>query len=414
MISILKMNRYYYLFLLITSFLIGQEKTYRINGEASFANGLMVGDAAVMLLDTTEKVIQKTRTSKKLFKKYGGGKFSFINVPSGEYIINVDLGTRIGITKKITLKDKNLDLGTIYNVVEFPKYLINEYIDTTSVLMNRISIIPVPNDTINIRHVIVDLNGNAKTVIVDSMIVDSIYYTEVNNLEFGMIQKEKAYFIYNDYGVFIHQSRSMKSRIDELQKRDGSIIFQNGDTLLFDNIFFENKMNNPQIATFHKKDSTVSTRYHSLFDIYKIRTGPSYLGKSIERGFWNGVYSIGALVSLQILATKSFKPILKLAPDFKPPIEGNYGTLITIIPIFTLARISYDLYKDNRSNYFLPTRVNSPYPKNMFLFSFSEWAWKKSQPVIKPIINSPPIKWWNKRKLKRIQKQAAKRKSASD
>ena len=58
MISILKMNRYYYLFLLITSFLIGQEKTYRINGEASFANGLMVGDAAVMLLDTTEKVIQ--------------------------------------------------------------------------------------------------------------------------------------------------------------------------------------------------------------------------------------------------------------------------------------------------------------------------------------------------------------------
>ena len=414
MISILKMNRYYYLFLLITSFLIGQEKTYRINGEASFANGLMVGDAAVMLLDTTEKVIQKTRTTKKLFKKYGGGKFSFINVPSGEYIINVDLGTRIGITKKITLKDKNLDLGTIYNVVEFPKYLINEYIDTTSVLMNRISIIPVPNDTINIRHVIVDLNGNAKTVIVDSMIVDSIYYTEVNNLEFGMIQKEKAYFIYNDYGVFIHQSRSMKSRIDELQKRDGSIIFQNGDTLLFDNIFFENKMNNPQIATFHKKDSTVSTRYHSLFDIYKIRTGPSYLGKSIERGFWNGVYSIGALVSLQILATKSFKPILKLAPDFKPPIEGNYGTLITIIPIFTLARISYDWYKDSRSNYFLPTRVNSPYPKNMFLFSFSEWAWKKSQPVIKPIINSPPIKWWNKRKLKRIQKQAAKRKSASD
>jgi len=72
------------LFLLFTSILFGQEKTYSIKGEASFANGLLVADAEVVLMDTTEKVIQKIRTSKKLLKRFGGGKFTLLNVPSGD------------------------------------------------------------------------------------------------------------------------------------------------------------------------------------------------------------------------------------------------------------------------------------------------------------------------------------------
>jgi len=409
------MNRSYILILslLFTSLLIGQEKTYTIKGEASFVNGLLVGDAEVILMDTTEKVIQKIRTSKKLFKKYGGGKFTLLNVPSGDYIINVDFGTRIGITTKVTIKDKNLNLGTIYNVVEFPEYKINEYLDTTTVLMKRISTIPVREDSINIRFIMVDLDGNAKTVIVDSMVVDSIYFTDANSLQSSMIQKDKIYFIYNDYGVFIYQSRSFKDRINELQKRDGFLIFQNNDTLQFDNIFFENEMNNPQVATFHIVDSTINTNYHSIFDIYKVKTGPSYVGTSVQKGFWTGVYTIGSIITFQMLTTISFKPILKLVPDFTPPIEGSYGTVVTIIPLFTLGIITYDWYTDKRSNYFIRTHEETPYPNNMFVFSFSEWAWKKSQPVMKPIMDSRPVKWWKNRKLRRIQKDAAKRKSAS-
>jgi len=426
MIFISKMNKISFI-ILFTSFLIGQEKTYSIKGEASFANGLMVGDAEVVLMDTTEKIIQKTRTSKKLFKRFGGGKFTLLDVPSGDYLINIDIGTRIGITKDVTVKDKNLDLGTISNVIEFPKYIINEYLDTTTVLMNRISTIPILEDTINIRFVIVDLNGYAKTVIVDSMIEDSIYFTDAFNLESKMIQKDKTYFIYNDYGVFIYQSRSFKDRLNEVQKHDGYLIFQNNDTLQFDNIYFENEINNPQVATFHISDSTINTKYHSIFNIYKVKTGPSYIGNSIQKGFWNGIYTIGSIVAFQMLTTKSFKPILTLVPDFTPPIEGSYGTAITIIPLFTLGRITYDWYTDQRSNYFTPIREGTPYsewawkksqpiikdPANMFVFSFSEWTWKKSQPIIKPIMNSPPVKWWHKRKLKKNQKESAKRKSAS-
>ena len=69
---------------------------------------------------------------------------------------------------------------------------------------------------------------------------------------------------------------------------------------------------------------------------------------------------------------------MKLIPDMAPPIEGNYGTAITIIPLFTLGRIAYDWYRDKRSNYFMPIREGTPY---------SEWAWKNSQPIIKPAAN---------------------------
>ena len=97
-----------------------------------------------------------------------------------------------------------------------------------------------------------------------------------------------------------------------------------------------------------------------------------------------------------------------------PPITGNFGTAVTIIPIITLGQITYDWIKDKRSNYFIPSNEHTPFPDNMFVFDLSEWIWKKSQPIVRPIMNSRPVKWWSQRKLRKVQKQAIKRKSASD
>jgi hypothetical protein len=377
-------------FILITALflqvLVSQEKTYVINGEVAYANGNLVGDAEVILMDTTEKVIQKTRTSKKILKKYGGGKFKFENITEGNYFITVDLGTRIGIKKTIQIVDKDIDLGTIYNVVEFPKFEIGDYPVPNLIQIRPISTIPVPSDSINIRHIIVDLNGNANTIIVDSIVIDSVYYTDFNNLKKHVIDLDKVYFIYNDYGIFIHQSRSMKDRMKELQDRDGFMVFHSGDTLQFDNIFFEPIKNNPEVGTFHKADTTTAPRYHALMDIYYVKTGKSFLENSVRKGFYLGLISV---------------------------LSGDYGTIITVVPIVTLGKVGYDWYKDKRSNYFLPSNENTPFPKNMFVFSFPEWVWKKSQPIIKPIMNSRVIKWWKGRKLRKVQKKAAKRKSVS-
>lgn len=377
-------------FILLTALflqvLAGQEKTYVINGEVAYANGNLIGDAVVMLLDTTDKMILKTRSSKKFLKKYGGGKFKFENVTKGNYFITVDLGTRIGIKKTIQIVDKDIDLGTIYNVVEFPKYEIGDYPVPNLIQIRPISTIPVPSDSINIRHVMVELSGNANTVIVDSIVIDTVYYTDAMDLTKSSSLMDNIYCIYNDYGIFIHQSRSMKDRMKELQNRDGFMVFHSGDTLQFDNIFFEPVKNNPEVGTFHKADTTAAPRYHALKDIYYVKTGKSFLENSVRKGFYLGLISL---------------------------LSGDYGTIITVVPIVTLGKVGYDWYKDIRSNYFIPKNENDPFPRNMFVFSLPEWLWNKSQPIIKPIMNSRVIKWWKGRQLRKVQKEAAKRKSGS-
>ena len=377
-------------FILLTALflqvLAGQEKTYVINGEVAYANGNLIGDAVVMLLDTTDKMILKTRSSKKFLKKYGGGKFKFENVTKGNYFITVDLGTRIGIKKNIQIVNKDIDLGTIYNVVEFPKYEIGDYPVPNLIQIRPISTIPVPSDSINIRHVMVELSGNANTVIVDSIVIDTVYYTDAMDLTKSSSLMDNIYCIYNDYGIFIHQSRSMKDRMKELQNRDGFMVFHSGDTLQFDNIFFEPVKNNPEVGTFHKADTTAAPRYHALKDIYYVKTGKSFLENSVRKGFYLGLISV---------------------------LSGDYGTIITVVPIVTLGKVGYDWYKDIRSNYFIPKNENDPFPRNMFVFSLPEWLWNKSQPIIKPIMNSRVIKWWKGRQLRKVQKEAAKRKSGS-
>ena len=377
-------------FILLTALflqvLAGQEKTYVINGEVAYANGNLIGDAVVMLLDTTDKMILKTRSSKKFLKKYGGGKFKFEDVTEGNYFITVDLGTRIGIKKAIQIVDKDIDLGTIYNVVEFPKYEIGDYPVPNLIQIRPISTIPVPSDSINIRHVMVELSGNANTVIVDSIVIDTVYYTDAMDLTKSSSLMDNIYCIYNDYGIFIHQSRSMKDRMKELQNRDGFMVFHSGDTLQFDNIFFEPVKNNPEVGTFHKVDTTAAPRYHALMDIYYVKTGKSFLENSVRKGFYIGLISL---------------------------LSGDYGTIITMVPIVTLGKVGYDWYRDLRLNYFIPKNENDPFPQNMFVFSLPEWLWNKSQPIIKPIMNSRVIKWWKGRKLRKVQKEAAKRKSDS-
>ena len=120
------------------------------------------------------------------------------------------------------------------------------------------------------------------------------------------------------------------------------------------------------------------------------------------------------MLSLQIISQKSIDPLLKISPDLHPPVTGSYGTMVTIIPVITLGQIAYDYYRDKRSNYIIPAYEKAPYPSNMFVFSTSEWIWKKFEPIVRPIKNSRPVKWWSQRKLRKVQKEVANRKSASD
>ena len=311
--------------------LVEEIELFSIKGKAAYGNGITVFDAEVTLLDTNEKLLFTTRSSKKLFNRFGGGRFKFEDILPGEYIINVDLGTRIGIVKRIELKNKNLNVGTITNTVEFPKYEVGDYSDSTRIYLNPIPTDPIEPDSINVRHIMVDLDGAATNVIIDSVLRDSAFFTLSGELIRDSIPLDRTYIIFNDYGKILHQSSSMKHRIKEIQKRDGFIIFQNKDTLHFDNVFFEESYDSPQVATFHYNDTSYTTQYHSFFDIYKIKTGPSYVGNSVERAFKTGYIFYGSLLTWQFYKKRSFSVFTDYLPSFsnKSTKGKNYYSLIS-------------------------------------------------------------------------------------
>lgn len=408
-------HRFFTTLALLFSILIGQNSIgFEVKGTAVYKSGTLLENAEVTLMDTTDKVMARTKTSKKVLKRFGGGTFSFDGISKGSYKVHIKTGEDLDINHRFVVNNEDVDLGTLHPFKGFPIYQPSHYEVDSPFKMRRISSVPIPSDSVNVKHVIVDLHGNANTVLVDSIVVDTVFFTDIKDLTSGRLLLDKIYFIYNDYGIFIHQSRSLKDRMGDLQKRDGYIVFHNGDTVTFDNIFFEPVLRNPEVATFHYADTTGKAVYHSLFDIYKVRSGTSYVGQSVEKGFWTGIYVIGGMVSLQVISQQSINPILQLLPDMSPPITGNFGTAVTVIPMITLGQIAYDWFKDKRSNYIMPTSENTPFPKHMFVFDLPEWIWKKSQPIVRPIMNSRPVKWWTQRKLRKVQKQAAKRKSASD
>ena len=45
---------------------------YDVSGIAVYKSGVVIEKAEVILMDTTEKVIARTNTSKKFMKRYGG------------------------------------------------------------------------------------------------------------------------------------------------------------------------------------------------------------------------------------------------------------------------------------------------------------------------------------------------------
>lgn len=389
---------------------------YRIKGKAAYGNGTLVSDAQVMLLDTLEKTLQITRSSQKLFKRYFGGNFKFEGIPPGEYIISVDLGTRVGIKRRIIVEDKNLNVGTIFNEVEFPKYEVGDYTDSTRIYHTRIPVDPIEPDSINVRHIIIDLEGNANTVKIDSVLRDSLFFTTSGTLYRDSIPIDTTYLIYNDYGIILHKSRSFRNRIQEVQKRDGFIVFHSNDTLKFDNIYFDESLRSPSVATFHFNDSIGMPKYHSFFDIYKIYTGSSYIERSIQRGFKTGLYMYGGLAALQIYQKKSFNPLLDYLPNFNPDKKtgSSFYPMITSFSIFTLGWVGYDWYMDRRSNYLTPKDEENPFPKSMFVFSGEEWLAIKMKPFANRIKETPQVQWWVKRKEEKKKRKRAKRKTLFD
>ena len=145
-------------------------------------------------------------------------------------------------------------------------------------------------------------------------------------------------------------------------------------------------------------------------------TGPSYIERSIRRGFYTGLALHGTALGVSIIRKKSFKPSMRFMPNFSKPEQkpSNYYSMITSFSFLTLAWVGYDWYTDRRSNYFTPKDELTPFPNNMFVFSSKEWAKKQIIPLFDPIVKSRTYKLWQIRKKEKAKNKRSKRKSVFD
>jgi hypothetical protein len=370
---------------------------FTVKGTAFYASEEKLENAKAVLLDSTNRVVQQTWTSKKRFKRFGGGTFTFTNVPPGEYTLKISTGGPVDIQKKIQVKDRSLNLGWLRPIKEFPKYEIQEYPDS---LVFRMRSIPTDfdvRDTTNIKHILIYLDGTSQVTRIDSVKADSLYYGASDSTADDTVFLRNLYLAYNDYGRLLYRSRSLEDRWRDLERRGGTIITVSGDTILYDRILFEKTMIDPQIAIFRGTDPV--PEFFPFLKVHLIRTDEGYIENSIRKGFWTGVGVVSGYMAWRILREKSLKPVTSILPKPLVASTGNqFQTAIVTFPLLTIGWTVYDYVKDKRSNYFIPQYQGKHFPHSMFVFSVREWIGDKMAPVTRVIKKSGLLKRFKRKK----------------
>jgi len=381
---------------LILGFMSAQSSLYNIEGTALDKDGILLLNQQATLKDSSGKIIQRTKTSSKFLKRYGGGKFKFEQVKPGNYILQIETGEKLKIVRIIENLQENLKLGRIRPKKNYPVYELPVIPESELVLIRPIRQEIEAGDSINIKHILINVDGYTYLGRIDSLNADSLFYRDMDN-NIAYFTLDSLYLAYNDYGKIVYKSRSLQARLKELEKRDGYIITLNNDSVPYNTISFEASMNNPGLVLFNAADSIPV--FYKLTDIYKIRTGEGYIENSVRKGFYTATALISTYILLKMLREKSFTSATSILPNPVMKKTGNqYESLILLFPAVTIGWMAYDFYTDKRSNYILPRYQEEPFPHKMYLFSLPVWIAKKTAPVTDPIINSRLIKKFKNRK----------------
>ena len=83
----------------------------------------------------------------------------------------------------------------------------------------------------DVSHVIVDHKGNSIIAIVDSMDLNTVYYTNKSDNKVSTIDIDKVYFIYNDFDRVYHYDWSYYENLRRITNRTGEIITLDNDSI---------------------------------------------------------------------------------------------------------------------------------------------------------------------------------------
>lgn len=261
-----------------------------------------------------------------------------------------------------------------------------------------------------VQEVIVNTDGTASVGLIDSLTADSVYYKNFDTQTAEVKPLKRVYFIYNSFGKLLYMSRSFQERLTKIEERGGMAITTEGDTIRYDRAAFNRNMLDPK-ALFYRK-GVKYPRIVSLLDLQLVRIDATVMEYSVRNGFrtsmglflfstalqtWSGyrdrkTSETTFFQGLKIIGAEAGTSVKNFLP--KPVISKTgrqYQSLTFLVPVGTMAWMAYDIYFDKRTHYLVPKQRNAPYPRDMFLFSLSEWIHERTDPYTERVKDSAAI-----------------------
>lgn len=222
----------------------------------------------------------------------------------------------------------------------------------------------------DVNHIIVYLNGETETVLIDSMNQDWIYYKTPQTETSKIVSTEKIYFIYNDFNRILYYGWHLRESLNRVEHKSGFLISVDNDTIPYRDIQFNRHMIKPEILVTAPNDTAF---YVDFLDIHKLESDFSILSYSAKHGF---VWS-----SALFLLSKGF------SQDFIPKLSvlnvdstgSAYPWTSYMIPSAVYGTMIWDYYFKKNTLYFNPLYANKPFDRSMYIFSLTQIIKTKSQ-----------------------------------
>ena len=247
----------------------------------------------------------------------------------------------------------------------------------------------------DVKHVVIDHNGNTTECFVDSIGYEYFYFIPKDSVDIDSMKLKDVYYIYSDYDRIFYHSWSFGENIKRMENRTGKAFTADGDTLHFINIKFDKDMINPEVFL---TTGPGKSKYVSMFDLEKVETDFSIMAYSVERGFFYSFYTFLIAATFEIIASwdkerRMLTQIWDQYDDLLPKVsiiglnkhKGNgvaYESFTSLIPLTVLISMVYDVYKGKNKFYFSPVYEKREFGRNMHVFSLKQLVGNRFDEII--------------------------------
>ena len=269
----------------------------------------------------------------------------------------------------------------------------------------------------DVNHVIIKLNGNAYSTLIDSMNSRMIYHTDPETGKSSTIPLKDVYMVFNDFNRLFYISPSFIDRIAYLEDWGGTLETLDGRVYNYSEIRFNKTMTRPEFYLVLESDSA---RGISLFDVYKIKADKSANELAVKKGFKTSIMLFAAGTTIDIFryylknkdsgiaSLRTFQQLGKGAvvhtTDLLPGYNFlgmnrtgvTYQSVVFGIPAFTMGWMVYDTVVDRRASYFIPHSGVQKFPRNMYFFNLSRIYNNKKAQLRSKLPKMPKIPFLNK------------------